>query len=49
MREASAVARSTKEGMPEPQGVGRATDTDSSRFFVLEGSSVESMGLENAL
>ncbi len=35
MREASAVARSTVMGKPEPQDAGRATDTDSSRFFVL--------------
>ena len=33
LREASAVARSTVMGMPEPQDVERATDTDSSRFF----------------
>ncbi len=38
MREASAVARSTTEGKPEPQDAGRATDTDSSRFlFYLVG------------
>ncbi len=33
MREASAVARSTMEGKPEPQDAERATDTDSSRFL----------------
>ncbi len=47
MREASAVARSTMEGKPEPQGVERATDTDSSRFlFYLAGPFVESKDLE---
>ena len=50
MREASAVARSITKGKPEPQDAGRATDTDSSRFFCfLEGPSVESKDLENAL